>query len=166
MSAGSGKDMRLVAEQTSHLVNKGVDATDDSAKYVWNEDLDGCTSKALFIGRHETEDGVGFVDSISTDNGAVGIILDKSNYYGESGGQTFDIGSIKTSSGAIIQISNVQIYGSFVLHMGEVTEGTVSVGETATCMVDYVCCAPIASNHTLTRLRYKIKNPMPFIFYQ
>ena len=49
MSAGSGKDMRLVAEQTSHLVNKGGDATDDSAKYVWNEDLDGCASKALSL---------------------------------------------------------------------------------------------------------------------
>lgn len=159
MSAGSGKDMRLVAEQTSHLVNKGVDATDDSAKYVWNEDLDGCTIKALFIGRNETEDGVGFVDSISKDNGAVGIILDKSNYYGESGGQTFDIGSIETSSGAIIQISNVQIYGSFVLHMGEVTEGIVSVGETATCMVDYVRRAPIASNHTMTHiLNYALRD--------
>ena len=64
------------------------------------------------------------------------------------------------------RFSNVQIYGSFVLHMGEVTEGTVSVGETATCIVDYVRRAPIASNHTMTRLRYKIKNPMPFIFYQ
>ena len=159
MSAGSGKDMRLVAEQTSHLVNKGVDATNDDAKYVWNEDLESCTVKALFIGRNETEDGIGFVDTISKENGAVGIVLDKTNFYGESGGQTFDIGSIKTSSGATIQINNVQIYGSFVLHLGKVTDGTVSVGDSATCCVDYVRRAPIAANHTMTHiLNYALRD--------
>jgi alanyl-tRNA synthetase len=159
MAGGSGKDMRLVAEQTSYLVGKGVDATDDSAKYVWNEDLEGCTVKALFIGRNETEDGIGFVDSISKDNGAIGVVLDKTNFYGESGGQTFDIGSIKTSSGATIQINNTQIYGSFVLHLGEVTEGTVTVGDTATSCVDYVRRAPIAANHTMTHvLNFALKD--------
>ena len=158
MSAGSGKDMRLVAEQTSHLVNKGVDATDDSAKYVWDEDLEGCTIKALFIGRNETEDGIGFVDTITKENGAIGIVLDKTNYYGESGGQTFDIGCITTASGAI-QINNVQIYGSFVLHLGEVTDGTVTVGDIATCKVDYVRRAPIAANHTMTHiLNYALRD--------
>ena len=152
MAGGSGKDMRLVAEQTANLVVQGVEATEDSAKYVWNEDLKGCTVKALFIGRNETEDGIGFVDSISQENGAIGIVLDKSNFYGESGGQTFDTGSIKTDSGAIIEINNVQIYGSFVLHIGEVTEGTVTVGEAATCCVDYVRRAPIAANHTMTHI--------------
>jgi alanyl-tRNA synthetase len=152
MSAGSGKDMRLVAEQTSHLVGKGVDATNDDAKYVWNEDLNGCTIKALFIGRNETEDGIGFVDSITKDNGAVGIVLDKTSFYGESGGQTYDTGSIKTSSGATIEINNVQIYGSFVLHIGEVTEGSVSVGDSASCSVDYIRRAPIAANHTMTHV--------------
>jgi alanyl-tRNA synthetase len=160
MSAGSGKDMRLVAEQTSHLVNKGVNATDDAAKYIWNEDLEGCTVKALFIGRNETEDGIGFVDSITKESGVVGVILDKTNYYGESGGQTFDTGLIKTTSGATIQITNVQIYGSFVLHIGEVTNDvTVSVGDSATCCVDYERRAPIAANHTMTHvLNFALKD--------
>lgn len=160
MAAGSGKDMRLVAEQTSYLVNNGgVSATDDSAKYDWNDDLNGCTIKAAFIGRGETEDGIGFVNSISKENGAVGIILDKTNYYGESGGQTFDTGSIKTSSGATIQINNVQTYGSFVLHIGEVTDGIVTVGDDATCVVDYIRRAPIAANHTMTHvLNYALRD--------
>jgi alanyl-tRNA synthetase len=154
MSAGSGKDMRLVAEQTSHLVNRHVSATEDSAKYVCDADLEGCTVRALFIGRNETEDGIGFVDIISRESGVVGVILDRTNFYGESGGQTFDTGVIKTASGATIQISNVQIYGSFILHIGEVVdEGTtVSVGEGATCCVDYVRRAPIAANHTMTHV--------------
>ena len=78
MSGGSGKDMRLVAEQTSALVNAGVGATDDSAKFV-TKDLTGCKASALFIGRGETEDEIGFTDSISAENGAVAIILDKAS---------------------------------------------------------------------------------------
>ena len=152
MAGGSGKDMRLVAEQTAHLVSQQVAATDDSPKYVWNEDLEGCTVMALFIGRNETEDKIGFVQSISPDNGTVGVILDKTSFYGEQGGQIYDIGTISTSSGTTVRVDNVQLYGQFVLHTGEVTSGSVTVGDMASCSVDYVRRAPIASNHTMTHV--------------
>ena len=159
MAGDSGKDMRLVAEQTSYLVGHGVTATDDSAKYSWDMDLDGCIVKALFIGRNETEDKLGFVPTISVEHGAVGIILDKSSYYAESGGQTFDTGSIKTESGAVIKIKNVQSYGPYVLHIGEVESGSCSVGDVASCCVDYIRRLPIASNHTMTHvLNYALKD--------
>lgn len=152
MSGGSGKDMRLVAEQTSTLVGKGVDATDDDAKYVWNQNLEGCTAMALFIGRNETEDNIGFVESITIENGTVGIILDKTSFYAESGGQTFDTGVVVNANGATLEIENVQMYGQFALHIGKVTEGTFTVGDSVICKVDYVRRAPIASNHTMTHV--------------
>lgn len=152
MSGGSGKDMRLVAEQTSALVGKGVKATDDDAKYVWNQDLEGCTAMALFIGRNETEDNIGFVDAITSENGAVGIILDKSSFYAESGGQTYDTGVIVSANGATMEVEMVQLYGQFVLHLGKITEGTFTVGDSVICKVDYVRRAPIASNHTMTHV--------------
>jgi alanyl-tRNA synthetase len=152
MAGGSGKDMRLLAEQTAHLVNSSVDVTDDSSKYVWNKELEACSVKALFIGRNETEDNIGFVDSITADNGAIGIVLDKSSFYAESGGQTFDTGVMKTSSGATIRVDNVQVYGPFVLHLGEVVSGGFKLGDSITCSVDYVRRAPIASNHTMTHV--------------
>lgn len=159
MSGGSGKDMRLVAEQTAALVGKGVEATDDESKYVWNEDLEGCTAKAVFIGRNETADNIGFVESATSEVGALGLILDKSSFYAEAGGQTFDTGTIVNSNGAILQVTNVQLYGQFVLHVGHVTEGTFSVGDTVTCKVDYVRRAPIAANHTMTHvLNYALKD--------
>ena len=152
MSGGSGKDMRLVAEQTAHLVNQGVETTDDSAKYVWNEDLTDCAVKALFIGRNETADKIGFVESISSENGAIGVVLDKTNFYAEAGGQIYDTGTMVTNNGAVIRVDNVQLYGSFVLHTGVVLEGTVTVGDSITCRVDYVRRAPIAANHTMTHI--------------
>ena len=155
--ADMGKDMRLVAEQTSTLVNKGVGATDDSHKYVWNKDLEGCKVQALFLGRNETEDKIGFVDSISPESSTIGVILDKTSFYAEAGGQIYDIGSLKTA-GATIKVTNVQSYGQYVLHLGEVTSGTVSLGESITCSVDYVRRAPIASNHTMTHvLNYALR---------
>jgi len=151
MSGGSGKDMRLVAEQTSRLVTDGVPPTNDDAKYVWHEDLGGCNIAALFVGRGETEDGIGFVQELGAGS-VVGVVLDTTNFYAEAGGQTFDVGSIRTAGGATVEINNVQNYGSFVLHVGEVTEGSVSVGDEATCKVDYVRRAPIAANHTMTHV--------------
>jgi alanyl-tRNA synthetase len=158
MSGDSGKDMRLVAEQTSALVNAGVGATDDSAKFV-TKDLTGCKASALFIGRGETEDEIGFTDSISADNGAVAIILDKTSFYGESGGQIYDIGTIESEGGAKMIIENVQIYGQYVLHLGRVVEGTFSKNDAVKCCVDYVRRAPIEANHTITHvLNYALKN--------
>lgn len=157
MAGGSGKDMRLVAEQTAALVGKGVEATDDDAKYVWNIDLEGCVTKALFIGRNETEDKIGFVEEISSGNGAIGIILDKTNFYAEAGGQIFDTGLIKSGS-AVVKINNVQAYGQFILHVGEVTEGSLKVGDSVTCSVDYQRRSPIAANHTMTHvLNYALR---------
>jgi alanyl-tRNA synthetase len=158
MQNGSGKDMRMVAEQTAHLISKGVPATDDSEKYVWDKALEGCTVKALFIGRGETEDMIGFVDSISPESSMVGVILDKTSFYPEAGGQIYDIGTLKTANGATVEVTNVQSYGSFVLHLGVVTEGSLSVGDTISCSVDYVRRRPIASNHTMTHvLNYALR---------
>ena len=159
MMGGSGKDMRLVAEQTAYLVGKDVAATDDSAKYDLGQELGGCAAKGLFIGRNETEDGIGFVDAITAESGSVGVILDKTSFYAEAGGQTYDTGSIRTAGGATITVTNVQSYGQYVLHLGEVTEGTVTMGDSVSCCVDYDRRAPIAANHTMTHvLNYAIKD--------
>ena len=158
MASGSGKDMSLQAEQTACLVGKDVPGTDDDAKYIWHQDLSGCTIKALFIGRNETEDNIGFVDTVDANSSTVGIIMDKTSFYAEAGGQIYDTGVIKSASGASLKVENVRVYGQFVLHVGEVTDGSFTVGDTATCSVDYVRRAPIASNHTMTHvLNYALR---------
>jgi len=56
------------------------------------------------------------------------------------------------AGGASVRVTNVQLYGSFVLHLGEVVEGTLSVGDSVSCSVDYVRRHPITSNHTMTHV--------------
>jgi hypothetical protein len=43
---GSGKDMDF-AEQHPLTLLMEMDATDDSPKYVWNQELEACTVKAV-----------------------------------------------------------------------------------------------------------------------
>lgn len=157
MASGSGKEMDLQAEQTAHLASRSVAGTDDSAKYVWNQDLTGCLVQALYLGRNETEDKIGFVDYADSASSAIGVVLDKTSFYAEAGGQIFDTGLLETPT-ASIRVTNVQQYGQYILHVGHVESGTVTVGDSITCKVDYVRRAPIASNHTMTHvLNYALR---------
>jgi len=158
-SGGSGKDMRMVAEQTSYLVSQNVCNTNDDAKYVWDQTLDDCVACALFVGRGETEDGIGFTDSISSKDGVIGIVLDKTSFYAEAGGQIYDTGIIKSSNDAAMEVHNVQSYGQYILHVGTITSGTINKNDKLVCVVDYVRRKPIASNHTMTHvLNYALKD--------
>ena len=85
--------------------------------------------------------------------------MDKTSFYGESGGQVYDEGRITSESGAVAKIDNVQIFGQYVLHLGTVIEGVFKKDESVTCSVDYVRRAPIAANHTMTHvLNFALKD--------
>ena len=188
MSAGSGKEMVLAAEQTSALQTRSVKVTDQSAKYVWDEDINTVVM-ACFLGRNETEDNTGFATTMSSSDGASGLILENTNFYAEQvsvthsikiispqlpaaprpqkltaqfnnifrlffqGGQIYDTGKIYSEDGsAEFRVDNVQVYGGFVLHLGEVVKGSFSPEMKVKLTVDYTRRLPAASNHTFTHV--------------
>mmetsp|Transcript_16407 Transcript_16407/g.33447 ORF Transcript_16407/g.33447 Transcript_16407/m.33447 type:complete len:974 (+) Transcript_16407:24-2945(+) len=158
MSGGTGKEMVLEAEQTARLGTVGVVATEAEHKYTWHKDIEA-KCMACFLGRGETEDKVGFVDVIAPGDGAVGLVFDKTNFYAEQGGQIYDQGSIVDAAGNAMRVDSVQVFGGYVLHLGEVTSGSFKVGGTATLKVNYARRAPIASNHTMTHvLNYALRD--------
>jgi len=54
---------------------------------------------------------------------------------------------------------HTQVYGGFVLHLGEVTKGTFSPSQAVTAKVNYDRRSPIAANHTLTHvLNYGLRS--------
>eukprot|EP00592_Proboscia_alata_P017398 CAMPEP_0194396058 /NCGR_PEP_ID=MMETSP0174-20130528/124774_1 /TAXON_ID=216777 /ORGANISM="Proboscia alata, Strain PI-D3" /LENGTH=996 /DNA_ID=CAMNT_0039192075 /DNA_START=186 /DNA_END=3176 /DNA_ORIENTATION=+ len=154
-----GKNMAMEAEQTSHLLKTlNVKPTDDAAKFEWDVALTDCRLDAIYLGRGETPDGIGFVDTVTPDSETgelvVGLILNKSSYYAESGGQIYDVGTIVVS-GHTVTITSVQSYGGFVLHVGTLNPSSttaLSVGDVGTCHVDYTRRTSIASNHTMTHV--------------
>lgn len=131
-------------DQTDALKNKfNLKPTDDGTKYTWN-DLQGATVQAIYSKE------LGFSNNLNAGVFA-GVVLDKTNYYAESGGQVYDIGTISNDAFEFA-VSNVQVYSGYVVHMGQVTRGTLNVGDSATLKVNLQRRAPIASNHTATHM--------------
>src|SRR4051794_17854668 len=84
---------------------------------------------------------------------AVSVVLDRTPFYAESGGQVGDTGVIDTSSGARVRIDDTQ-YGlpGLVLHRGEVVEGTIAEGDEAVARIDGARRDAIRRNHTATHI--------------
>jgi len=151
-------ELKLEALQTDYLAQSNVAFTDDEPKYDWKSVGSGPTLdanvKAIYVGlRNDMTHNVGFVDSVDDKVGRFGIILDRTNFYGEKGGQTFDIGELKLSDGSAVVVVDTQFFGGFVLHTGILQVGQkLSVGAAVTCHVDYARRALVAKNHTTTHL--------------
>ena len=81
------------------------------------------------------------------------VVLDRTPFYAESGGQVGDTGVIETSSGARVRIDDTQ-YGlpGLVLHRGEVVEGTIAEGDEAVARIDGARRDAIRRNHTATHV--------------
>ncbi|KAH0552854.1 Alanine--tRNA ligase [Trichoglossum hirsutum] len=82
----------------------------------------------------------------------LGLILDKTNFYAEQGGQEYDIGRILIDGVAELDVQNVQIYGGYVLHTGYIKYGSLSVGDEVLCEYDELRRWPIRNNHTGTHI--------------
>ncbi|TET44281.1 MAG: alanine--tRNA ligase [Dehalococcoidia bacterium] len=82
----------------------------------------------------------------------VDIILDKTPFYGEMGGQVGDTGEISSLKGKVAIVNTVRSPSDVVLHQGRVIEGIISVGDEAEAKVDVARRLDIARNHTATHL--------------
>lgn len=160
----SSKDMSMEAEQTAWLQGHNVPQTDSEAKYVWYENP-AAKVLAVFTGRGGADSGlverVQYSTTNSTDN-LVGIVLDSTPFYYESGGQIFDTGVLKVGDATVLDVINTQSYGGYVLHVGHLSSGvTLAVGADVTCHVDYARRACVAPNHTMTHvLNYAIRKTL------
>ncbi|TCO79072.1 alanine--tRNA ligase [Marinisporobacter balticus] len=80
------------------------------------------------------------------------VILDRTPFYPEGGGQVGDIG-LFTNEACKIKITNCKkSNNNRILHIGEVVEGAVSVDTTIKASIDVQNRMSIARNHTATHL--------------
>lgn len=68
-----------------------------------------------------------------------GLILTKSNFYAEAGGQENDTGVITIDGVADFVVEDVQSFGPFVLHVGYLKYGTLKLGDKVVCSFNEVC---------------------------
>ncbi len=86
----------------------------------------------------------------------VEIILDRTPFYAEGGGQVADWGKIVTSTGAQVEIDDVQapLPGLFV-HRGTVLSGEIAVGEQVFAEIDNDRRNALSRSHTATHMVHK-----------
>ena len=83
--------------------------------------------------------------------GDVTVILDKTTFYGEGGGQVGDQGII-TADGLTLYVNDTQKSDGVYIHLANVVEGTVKVGDTVTSTVETFRREAIMRNHSAAHL--------------
>jgi alanyl-tRNA synthetase len=133
---------------------KDVLKTDDNAKFG-RDNIIG-TIKAIYWNKK-------FVQSTSEipEGEQLGLILDKTCFYAEQGGQEYDTGKIVIDDVAELDVQNVQVYAGYVLHTGYMKYGKFSIDDQPTCEYDELRRAPIRNNHTGTHiLNYALRETL------
>jgi alanyl-tRNA synthetase len=80
-----------------------------------------------------------------------GVILDKSPFYAESGGQVGDSGHL-SSADTMFEVSDTQKQGLAFVHLGTLQEGELEVGQSLNCQVNQSRRLHIMRNHSATHL--------------
>ncbi len=89
------------------------------------------------------------VDSVS--EGDVTVILDKTPFYGEGGGQVGDTGTLMME-GTVLNVIDTQKSDGVYIHICTVVNGAVTVGDTVDAVVDTMRRSAIMRNHSSCHL--------------
>ena len=99
-------------------------------------------------------DGAGVASAAEGDD--VDIVLDRTPFYAEGGGQLADGGRITLSNGAVVEIDDVQSpVSGLSVHRGRVIRGSIEVGADALAEIDVERRHSISRAHTATHMVHK-----------
>ncbi|MEO0411786.1 MAG: alanine--tRNA ligase [Pseudomonadota bacterium] len=145
------------AEARAAWAGSGESATDA----IWLE-LQQNLSATDFLG-YDTSDAMGQVDALVS-NGAMLdsvsegqsllVITNQTTFYGESGGQQGDTGTI-TWDGGTAAVTDTQKSGGLIVHHVQITSGTLRKGDVVTLSPDMTRRLRLRSNHSATHLLHE-----------
>ena len=149
---------RQKAEARANWTGSGEAATET----IWFgiKDKVGATE---FLG-YETESAEGVISALVRDGAEVSsaaegetlsVVVNQTPFYGESGGQQGDTGTI-SGEGFVITVRETLKKGEgLFVHIGEVTKGSAKVGDAVELKVDGERRTRIRSNHSATHLLHE-----------
>jgi alanyl-tRNA synthetase len=91
------------------------------------------------------------VDSIEAETEAQ-ILLDRTSFYAEKGGQIGDHGRITTREGALFEVTDTQVVGEAIAHHGRLVRGELSTGDAVHTSVYPEWREEIRRHHTSAHL--------------
>jgi alanyl-tRNA synthetase len=166
--ASGGETFTFPPDAIEGLRRMNVPATDDSFKY--DNRAVNATVRAIW-------NGTDFDNHARPGRGAlIGIVLNRTGMYAESGGQVADDGrlfqvqesatgarqgdmrhgvsyaGVGSHEGAEFKVETVKAYGGYVVHIGRVTRGQLDVGDMVQVNIKNQRRGAIRANHTATHL--------------
>jgi len=152
-----------MAKQKAEARKSWAGSGDATVSKIWFEVADelGATD---FLG-YSTEKAEGQITAIVrngsrvADAGAgmdVQIVVNQSPFYAESGGQVGDTGTITTSSGAVVVVTDTRKEaGNVFVHHGRVEKGSIKTADEVKLVVDSERRSAIRGNHSATHLLHE-----------
>ncbi len=137
----------LPTEAVAQLRHMNIKETDDASKFELKPI--SATIRAIWNGTDFDED---LDASTKRPTDRFGIVLDKTCFYAEMGGQVGDTGALLPRSGGEFDVESTKTFGGFVLHFGQMRKGVLRVGDGVKAKVDQDRRAKVMSNHTATHL--------------
>ena len=113
-----------------------------------------------FVGYEQLEEDGVTIDALYQDGnpadslteGMEGVVvLDRTPFYAEGGGQVGELGEIRTATG-VFEVQDTKKSGQAIIHYGVVTMGDISTKQTADAQVLSSIRAASAKNHSATHL--------------
>ncbi len=153
------KDLMKAQRERARAARGNVDGWDKAAKNLL-EDLpatnfrgydsfrtDDARVLAIIV---EDEDGARSVPEIS--EGDCTVVLEKTVFYGEGGGQVGDSGTLSTEGGTLLTVNDTKKTDGVYLHLATVQSGTLRVGDAVCAKLDEKRRLTIARNHSVAHL--------------
>ncbi|MFG0282906.1 MAG: alanine--tRNA ligase [Phycisphaerales bacterium JB039] len=136
--------LALDGDAIVRLKRLNVRPTDDSDKYH---------ARAINARIRAIWTGATFDETVSAAEKVrrIGIVLDRTCFYAEAGGQVGDVGRLQCKGGEF-RVEDTQAFGGYVLHIGAVVRGQLKAGETVQVNIDNARRLSTAANHTATHM--------------
>ena len=133
-SAGPIDELKEELRETAFL---GYEATEATA-----------TVKGIVSGMNDEAEKI---EAGESGESTLRVILDRTPFYGESGGQVGDSGTIKTAT-ATFDVEKTEKDGTLIVHFGRVSKGTLKTGDEVTATVDTSRRDGIRRAHSATHM--------------
>ena len=167
--ADMARDMELTLDEEGY--RRAMQEQRNKARAAWAgsgetkvkpvyKDVAAAVRKPLFTGYDLLEDNGQIVAIIKGDKKAAEasegeqaeIVLDRTPFYAESGGQVGDRGDMLGEGSKFSVTGTVKPYGDLIVHRGTVGKGRLRVGDTVLARIEVESRADTARHHTATHL--------------
>ena len=149
--------LALDADSVASLQKQGIGPTRDEDKFHGR--VISARVRAIWNGSDFDRQATGTARSAKP----IGLILDKTNFYAEMGGQQADHGRMDVSATESanpvkfrepgeFRVRDVQTFGGYILHIGHMHRGEIRVGDQVMLVLDDSRRRAICANHTATHL--------------